>query len=69
MEEREERVDTYRAIEEAVKAFEDSLKGNGYDYSYWAIRITAWILATDSFEPLEKIELDTRGQATGEYVE
>lgn len=65
----QDRVDTHRALEKAHEAFEKYLTKKGYDCSYFAARFTTWLLSTNEFKPLEKIELDTRGETDGEYHE
>ena len=65
----QQRLDTYKALEKAHEAFEKHLTKLGCDPAYWAIRFTVWLLSSDEFKPLEKIELDTRGETDGEYHE
>ncbi len=56
----QERLDTYKALEKAVDAFEKHLTKQGYDVAYWDLHLTAWGLSTNAFEPLWKVELDLR---------
>lgn len=56
----DEKLVTFKAMNLARSAFEKYLSDQGYDPAYWAIRLTVWQLASTTFQPLEKMEIDTR---------
>ena len=45
------RMDTYKALEKAIEAFEKHLTKLNYDTAYWDLQLTAWGLSTDEFTP------------------
>ena len=53
-------MDTYKALEKAIEAFEKYLTKCGYDTAYWDLQLTAWKLSLDEFTPLWKVDLDLR---------
>ncbi len=56
-----EREIAYKALEVGLNAVEEYLeKEHGLEPSYFAFRFTIWALSVDDFQPLWKIEFDTR---------
>jgi hypothetical protein len=67
-EEKSDKQIVFEALEKAIEAFENHVNSYNIDSSYFALRLTCWILGSD-FAPLNKIEIDERSMTDGKYHE